>query len=210
MQKRVPLVQWTFLLFFTGYRAPSLPGIYTDSTPLSSFTERKRESGTGWDGVNGRILRCKFHSTRPLLPFLSIFRSLFHSCRSPFSLCPTVQTDLPLPSQPFPPISFLLFPTSSFLYLRPPAPLFEIVSQESSLFLSLPLFQLRSFSLSLALSFPCHRASDGVITIASLGRTRFFAVRRDFYGAKEREKAPGRALERTCRGCGGRRSWQRS
>lgn len=104
-------------------------------------------------------MRCKFHSTRPLLPFLSIFRSLFHSCRSPFSLWPYRPTDLPLPSQPFPPISFLLFPTSSFLYLRPPAPLFEIVSQESSLFLSPSSFPT---SLLLPLSFSLFPMSPSI------------------------------------------------
>lgn len=139
MQKRVPLVQWTFLLFFTGYRAPSLPGIYTDSTPLSSFTERKRESGTGWDGVNGRILRCKFHSTRPLFPFLSIFRSLFHSCRSPFSLCPTVRpTFLYLVSLFHLSLSFYFLLLVFFIYDRPPLSLKS--SRRSPLFFFLFLF----------------------------------------------------------------------
>lgn len=110
--------------------------------------------GAGWDGVNGRILRCKFHSTRPLLPSLSLYLSLALSLLS-LSLRPLPYrpTNLPLPSQPFPPISFLLFPTSSFLYLRPPAPLFEIVSQETSLFLSLPLSLPLSRSRSSLLSF---------------------------------------------------------
>lgn len=151
MQKRVPLVQWTFLLFFTGYRAPSLPGIYTDSTPLSSFTERKRESGIGWDGVNGRILRCKFHSTRPLLPFLSIFRSLFHSCRSPFSLCPTVRpTFLYLVSLFHLSLSFYFLLLVFFIYDRPPLSLKS--SRRSPLFFFLFLFSNFAPSPSLFLS----------------------------------------------------------
>lgn len=158
-----------------------------------------------WDGVNGRILRCKFHSTRPPLPSLSLYLSFALSLLS-LSLLPLPYrpTELPLRSQPFPPISFLLFPTSSFLYLRPPLSLKS--SRRSPLFFFLLLFS----DLALSLSFSCHRAPDRVITIASLGRTCFFAVRRDFYGAKEREKAAGRVLERTCRGCSGRRSRQRS
>jgi len=56
-------------------------------------------------------LRCKFHS------------ALFSS--APF---------LPdLPSQPFPPISVLLFPIPSFLYLRPPLFLFLKSPRESPL-----------------------------------------------------------------------------
>lgn len=56
-------------------------------------------------------MRCKFHSALfPPAPLLS-----------------------DLPSQPFPPISVLLFPTSSFLYLRPPVPLFLKSSRGSPL-----------------------------------------------------------------------------
>lgn len=95
-------------------------------------------------------MQISFHTPSPSLSlYLSLALSLLSLSLFPLPYRPT---DLPLPSQPFPPISFLLFPTSSFLYLRPPAPLFEIVSQESSLFLSLPLFQLPSPSLFLSLS----------------------------------------------------------
>jgi hypothetical protein len=96
---------WTFLFSFTGIPSsiitsslpPSLSYGYLRIARCSVFTERKRlavdgrRDGGKVNGVNGKILRCKFHS----------------------ALFPVVPLPPDLPSQPRP-----SFPSPSFYFLH--------------------------------------------------------------------------------------------
>lgn len=116
--------------------------------------------GAREDGVNGRILRCKFHS----------------------ALFPSTPPDLP--SQPFPPISVLLFPTSSFLYLRPPVPLFLKSSRGSPL--------------------SCRRAPRQNYRDRLARADMLFRGSSRFSRGKSSASQRSRMVQRPCRGCAAR------